>query len=331
MQVFDYRLEDALLEVVIRQKRLAVGRAYSEKAIFSKPMESLNIIKVLNESCGKNSAENVLTQEIMLHLGHLIRNEPTLFDGMITLRTWYFVQILVTQISRENSLAIGDAYEYLISLAPHDIYGRLRKTLLSFSLEVGQMKEQENLHASKAISFENISSIDEEMELTEADDWEQWRKDAGLISKFSTKFYKRVWYLLQQCNGLVIGDKYNLNNRIGKELTLDTTAGERNFDLRIDSLLQSIEYPEYRQLNIEVLETLSRLFSENLEIRIDEDLMLDVLVGHAVRIAWQKGHENENYDEQRGQAWNAFYKLSPKKTDEFFIEAFMYLLRSEEK
>lgn len=59
--------------------------------------------------------------------------------------------------------------------------------------------------------------------------------------------------------------------------------------------------------------------------------MLDVLIGHAVRIAWQKTHHNGNYDEQRAQAWNAFYKLSPLKTEEYFIEAFMNLLTLQEE
>ena len=330
MQLFDDRLEDALLDVVIRQKRLAVGRAYSEEATFSKPLESLSILNIIKKSCGKNSAENVLTQEIMLHIASLIRTRPELFKNMITIRTWYFVQLLVTHLSREQNLSIGDAYEYLISLAPHDIYERLENVLTSFSIEVGQMKVQENLQVSGISSLSGILQTKEDIDIPEVEDWAQWRKEAGMISSASTELYKGLWYLLQQCNGLVIGDKYNQNNKIGTELTLDTTAGERTFELRIDSLLQSIEATDYRKLNLEVLESLSRVFKENPDIKIESDLMLDVLIGHAVRIAWEKEHKNENYDEQRGQAWSSFYKLSPKKTDEFFIEAFMHLLTLQE-
>jgi len=326
LEIFDDRLEDSLLEVVIRQKRLAVGRAYSESAIFSKPLESFNILKTIKESCGENSAENVLTQEIILHVGHLIRIEPNLFENMLTIRTWYLVQLLVSNISRENFVAIGDAYEYLLSLAPHAVYDSLRDILESFSNEVGMMKQNENIQASGVDNIQNILTPNEEVEIKMDKDWAIWRKNIGMIGSTNSQFYKGVWYLLQQCNGLVIGDKYNQYNRMGSDLTLDTTAGERNFELRVDSLLQSIKASEYRQLNVEALQSLSRVFKENPEIKIDSDILIDVLIGHAVRLAWQKEHEHENYDEQKGQAWSAFYELSPKKTDEFFIESFMHLL-----
>ena len=56
---------------------------------------------------------------------------------------------------------------------------------------------------------------------------------------------------------------------------------------------------------------------------------MDVLIGHAVRVAWEKEH-SDNYDEHRGQAWEAFYRLSPNQTDQAFIRAFMYLLEPQE-
>lgn len=327
---YDDRLEDALLDIVIRQKRIAVGRAYSEKATFSKPIECTAIVKTIEEFCGNNAAERVLTQEVMLHIGHLIRTEPELFVNMLTLRTWYFVQLLVGQISRKNNLPMGDAYELLLSFAPHALYDHLRSILKSFTREVTQLVGQENLHASGIPSFDSIKSRPQVTEASDVDDWAQWRLHVGMMGALSSTFYKDVWYLLQQCNGLVIGDKYSVQSRIGSELTLDSTAGEHSFALRIDALLQGIHSPDYRQLNIEVIESLSRLLRYTPEFHVDNDLILDVLIGHAVRIAWQKYHTSENYDEQRGQAWEAMYKLSPQETDKAFIEAFMYLLTPQE-
>ena len=324
----DDRLEDALLEIVIRQKRLAVGRAYSENAIFSKPQESSIIIKTIKEYCGNNDAENVLTQEIMLHLGHLLRTQANLFENIITIRTWYFVQLLVSKISEEQNLPIGDSYEVLLSFAPHDIYEALRNILSSYTKESKQMINQENLQASGISNLEMINE-EKELDVQEVDDWSSWRKDSGMIARLSSSFCEDLWYLLQQCNGLVIGDKYNLNSRISSEITLETTAGERNFELRVDSLIQSIGAPDYRKLNIEVLESLSRFFKNNPDIKIDNDLILDIIIGHAVRISWNENHEMSNYDEQKGQAWSAFYNLPPSKTDKFFIEALMHLLTLE--
>ena len=372
---YDDRLEDSLLDIVIRQKRLAVGRAYSERATFSKPLETAIIVKTIAEFCGNSAAEGVLTQEVMLHLGHLIRIEPELFTNILTIRTWYFVQLLVGQISREKELSMGDAYEMLLGLAPHDIYDRLRSILTSFSREVTKLVDQESLHASGVSSLDSIKAVlgrapydiydrlrsvlksftreasqsDDEQkvntsgvsprdsmqaapvtELSQVHDWAYWRQHLGMIGGLSSIFYKDIWYLLQQCNALVIGDKYNVQNRIGSEFTFDSTAGEQSFALRIDALLQSIDAPDYRQLNIEAIESLSRVFRQSPQLHVDNDLILDVLIGHAVRIAWEKQHGCGNYDEQRGQAWEAFYRLSPRETDKAFIEAFMYLLVGED-
>ena len=324
---YDDRLEDTLLDIVVRQKRLAVGRAYSEKATFSKPLDSVAILKTLREFCGTNTAEDTLTQEIMLHLSHLIRTEPALFENMITLRTWYFVQLLVGQISRSHNLAIGDAYESLLAMAPNEIYNCLRNILRSFNKEVTELGDQENLHASEVPSFAPVlnGSADDDA----SKDWARWRKDTGMIGRMSSNFYKDVWHLLQQCNGLVIGDKYSVQSRIGSELTLGATAGEQNFALRIDTLLHSIDAPDYRQLNTEVIESLAKLFRQTPQLQVKDDLVLDILIGHAVRIAWVKENPNENYDDKRGLAWESIYKTSPIKTNLAFIEAFMYLIAPE--
>lgn len=327
---YDDRLEDALLDIVTRQKRLAVGRAYNEKATFSKPLESTAIVKSIAEFCGNNNAENVLTQEIILHLGHLVRTAPELFKNILTLRPWYFVQLLVGQISRDHQLAMGDAYEFLISLAPNAIYSHLRSILSSLKEEATQLSHQENLNASGIKNLASIKAISLMPEHKDVDDWSLWRSQRGMIARMTPIFYKDVWHLLQQCHGLVIGDKYNIENRLGSEFTLETTAGERSFELAIETLLQSIQASDYRQLNIEAIESLARLFRENPDIKIEDDLILDVLIGHAARISWSKNHAIDNYDEQRAQAWDGMYHLSPKESDEAFIEAFMHLLRPHE-
>ncbi len=322
---FDDRLEDVLLDIVIRQKRLAVGRAYFEKATFTTTSDNHTILETINAFCGDNPAEGVLTQEIILHLGYIVRTHPDLVENMLTLRTWYFVQLLVGQIARDRGLSMAEAYEALLELAPHTIYARLKTILEAFGSESRELLEQENLQLQGLDSLESIAAKELSEEPGSVENWRQWREQAGMIARLSPRFYKDIWHMLQRCSALVIGEKYHLRNRIGSELTLESTAGEQSFALKIDTLLQGIEAPDYRQLNIEIIETLSRLFRDNPEIRIENDLILDVLIGHAVRIAWEKSHPGADYNEQRGRAWDAFYHISPKEADRAFIEAFMYL------
>jgi len=325
----DERLEDSLLDIVISQKRLAVGRAYSEKATFIKPHDNNYIVSIIEEFCGDNASESVLTQEIILHLGDLIRIEPELFDSILTIRPWYFVQLLVGRISRNNQLSIGEAYQKLLSLSPSDIYNDLHDILLSLSTEVSKLSELENLHVSGVKNIETIAAHSSDANALQIEDWAVYREEIGLANRFSPNFYKGVWHLLQQCKGLIIGDKYDAKCRIGSELTLESTPGERSFELLVDNLLQSIYSSSYRQLNIEAIESLNRVFKQNAALHIEDDLILDVIIGYAVRIAWTSGKDIEKYDEQKGVAWESFYTLSQHETDKAFTQAFVFLLQPE--
>ena len=330
MHKYDQRLEDALLDIVIRQKRLAVGRAYSESATLSNPTNTQEIIRKIDEFCGNNRAESMLTQELILFLGDLIRFQPALFKDILTLRTWSFVQYIVGQISREKSLSIADAYEHVLDLSPSDLLQHLYRVLKSFALEKIQIFAQENIQVSGIEKIDKINLNSYKNNLENISDWLVWRKEAGLVGSLPERFYKDVWYLLQQCNALVIGDKYNIQSRISSQDTLDTTAGEKSFALRIDDLLQAISIAEYLQINIEAIESLASLFRQSPQLHVKDDLILDVLIGHAVRLLWQKQHPDTNYEEMKSQAWETFYQQSPKVLNQAFIEAFIYLTNSNE-
>ncbi len=329
-EMYDIRIEDALMDIVTEQKRLAVGRAYSDLAIFSEPKRPQEIMQTIDEYCGDNNAEKVLTQEIILHLGHLIRIEPELFTNMLTLRTWDCIQLLVGHISRERDLSIGDAYEELLRFSPHGIFDTLKFIFQSYSKELQELKKLEILRVSGAENLDVCILEPANDETIEVEDWAVWRKNMGMIGVLSEMFYEDVWHILQQCNGLVIGDKYSTQSRIGSESTLESTAGERSFELKIDTLLQSIQIPDYKKLNIELLEGLIKLFQANPEIHIQDDIVLDVLIGHAVRISWTKNNNARVYDDHKGEAWSAFYKLSVLETQESFIEAFSFLMKEED-
>lgn len=325
---YDIRIEDALIDILIAQKRLAVGRAYSVDAIISEPKKASEIIESISKYCGENSAEKVLTQEIILHLGHLVRIEPELFTNMLTLRTWDCIQLLVGHISKEKSLSLGDAYEELLRYAPYGIYDTLRFIFKSYSNEVKKLKELENfcVLGAKNLDF----TLTKRNEPSEVNDWALWREKVAMIGTLSETFYEDVWNILKQCKGLVIGDKYSTQSRIGSELTLESTVGERSFELKIDALLQSISIPVYKKLNIELIETLVELFLANPKLYIQNDLILDVLIGHSVRISWMKRNPEKEYDECKGEAWSAFYKLSVHEVQENFVEAFSFLMKEED-
>jgi phosphorylase kinase alpha/beta subunit len=323
---YDDRLEDTLLDITLHQKRIAIGRAYSEGAILSKPLDNSAIVKIVDEYCGSNNAERVITQEVMMHIGNLIETEPELFKDMITIRIWYIVQLLVGQIGRESHQGIGDAYEKLLTLAPNEIYHRIHSILQMFSYEVSQLSSQENIHISGAFvtDFSAIEAL--KLDNLMVEDWLEWRIHEGMLSRLRGEFYKDVWHMLHQCSGLVIGDKYSINSRLASTIVHDSTAGEQSFAHRVEELIQGIDSPEYRKVNIEAIESLSNFFKQTPQLKIEGDIILDVLIGHAVRILWESKNPYGYYDESRGVAWDEFYRSSPQETSEQFVKAFVYLM-----
>ena len=63
-------------------------------------------------------------------------------------------------------------------------------------------------------------------------------------------------------------------------------------------------------MNIELIETLIHVLTENPQLSINGDITLDIIIGYAAKLHWQLEHE-VHYDEQRELAWDTFYHLSP--------------------
>ena len=60
--------------------------------------------------------------------------------------------------------------------------------------------------------------------------------------------------------------------------------------------------------------TLIAFVGANPHVQFDDDLALDVVIGHAVRVGWQRRHPEAGptaYDRHKGDAWEAFYGASP--------------------
>ncbi|KAJ3594990.1 hypothetical protein NHX12_004295 [Muraenolepis orangiensis] len=67
-------------------------------------------------------------------------------------------------------------------------------------------------------------------------------------------FYQKVWKILQKCHGLSI-DGYVLPSSTTREMT----EGEIKFAVQVESVLNHVPQPEYRQLLVEALMILGLL------------------------------------------------------------------------
>ncbi|MDB9514680.1 glycoside hydrolase family 15 protein [Kamptonema animale CS-326] len=325
----DISLSDAVTDILVRGKYVTVGKAYSEDSVILRPRSYTEIMEKIRHFCGEDIRDRVLTQEILIYFGLLIKAEPLLFKGLLTLRVSYFILLIATELARDLGITQNEAYEHLMQLSPFEIKTRLRQVLTGYEGMNQVLRQQESLHVKqpeKDIEWVVLPTL--QSPETNLGGWRRQRQMSGAVNRVPKDFYPNVWELLRHCKGLVIGDKLERRNRLDSEPILaEMTPGEKNFALQVEHLLNKIGAPEYRQVNIEALMELAAIVQRNAELQIEEYIVLDVLIGHAVRLSWLDQHPErvEKYDEDKAAAWNAFYDTSPYVCASHILSAFRFL------
>jgi len=331
----DVNLSDAVTELLVRQKYVTVGKAYSDDSLIRDPMPHSEIIEKIITFCREDERDRALTQEIIVYLSVLIKSERELFEGLLTLRVGYLILLLTGEMAREHYIPRDEAYDRLTALSPYEVKMRLRQVLAGYSGINRTLFQQESLHI-KTSSPVTWSVVPEQFEASSAmpvEDWWRKRQIDGELTRLPEEFYLKVWELLHHCHGVIIGNKLDRRNRIDSESVIsEMTPGEPNFARRLDHLLTKIHAPEYRHLTIESLRELAAIFEGNPDLQFDDYIALDVLIGHAVRIAWLEDQPDRagQYDAQKEAAWSAFYGRSPKDCAIYTSKALQFLVEIAE-
>jgi phosphorylase kinase alpha/beta subunit len=305
------QLEDALTDLLVRQRHVVVGRNYTSESLISEPQGSLAIAAMIRRFSGEDGREWMLQQELLLALDSLARLEPDLLSGSLTLQLGQLLLLLTGELAAAADLSPSDAFEALCRQPPHRIRRELRSVLADVDHARAALERKEQLHLRGRVRWEVPDPL---AELPNGSDWLPHRKRLGALQRVPRDFYPGIWDLLHHCRGLVIGDKLERRNRLASTLVRQSTAGERKFAARVEHLLGKIEAPEYRQLCTETLLTLIAFVTANPHVQIDDDLALDVVIGHAVRVGWQEQHPavpSAAYGQHKAEAWDTFYRSSP--------------------
>ncbi|MGG6293577.1 glycoside hydrolase family 15 protein [Leptolyngbya sp. AN02str] len=336
----DVGLSDAVTDIVVRQKQIAVGKSYSEASLMTDPMSTVDIMHKIREFVRQDIRDRPLTQEVLVYLSILIKTDPHLFKGFLTLRVGYLILLIASDLAQELEVTQDEAYERLMHLSPFEVKMRLYQVLAGYETlnqnlflqESLRVRQQQNIQwvvpssvATTSPGDSSDASADSSPELTS--NWLQKRQRDGALNRVPKDFYPHVWKVLKHCKGLVIGDKLDRRNRLDRELTLEMTPGEKKFALLVEHMLNKIQAPEYRQVNIETLMELAAIAERNPDLQIEEYIVLDVLIGHAVRFAWLEQHpqDGDRYDERKAMAWRAFYETSPYDCARFVVQALRFL------
>ena len=330
----DSGLEDAVMELLVRQKLVDLGRSYTNEALITEPLSNDQIIDHIQAFDGDDKRQHILSEETLLALGTLIKAEPPLFDNILTLRIYDLISLLINKIATEYKINQSEAFETLLQLRPIEIQTQLRSVLEGLGTAMDHLFGLEILHycgISNDITRVSFQQNEDPDAYGGHDNWRTWREHHGVLTRMPDRFYVGVWNILGGSPGIVIGDRYDRSNLLDADLRSATTANEQNFAVTVAQLLNKIHAPEYRHFAIEALTTLAAIFQANPDLKINDEIVLDVIIGHAVRQAWLEKHPQDEprYEDDKTKAWEAFYLLPPHEAATALMEAFIHLLSPE--
>ena len=321
-------LEDALDDLLARNRQLVVGRNYTSRSRISEPLDSAAIAQRMRQFSGEDSRETILQQELLLALEGLARQRPALLQGTLTFQLGQLLLLLTSELATERKLGSAEAFEALCALPPHGIFRRVGVVLADLTRARAALQRCEQLHLRGKALWQAPAPVAEK---PTGGCWLQHRVRRGALQWVPRNFYPGVWGLLQHCRGLLIGDKLERRNRLDSALLAEKTPDEQNFAVLVEHLLSKIEAPEYRQLSIEALLSLMAFFEANPDVCFDDHIALDVVIGHAVRLGWLEqdpSHRLSDYGSHKAAAWDGFYRASPTRCRELCVGALHQLVDS---
>lgn len=333
---YDINLEQAATEILVRQHGLTVGRAYSGKATLRRPADSWQILETIRTYNPDDISQQIIIQELIIYLGMLMKLDASLFADMHTIRVGHILQLMIARQKRMDSCSMDAAFNAILALPPHDLLQRLRDVVEHYGDSESQLRQVESLHyeaGRQELAAARFPASMDPKQFGGAEDWYAWREQQGSVGRENEAFFAGIWQLLHHCHGLLVGEKYNSKRRIDSETVLaQMTAGEQSFRLHVNHLLNKIQAPVYRQLSVEALLALAFVVRDNPTLQIDDTLVVDILIGHAVRLSWLQAHPQcgDCYEDFVALAWQAFYQLPPHAVANAILDALLHLLNHQQ-
>ncbi|XP_072527709.1 phosphorylase b kinase regulatory subunit beta isoform X2 [Salminus brasiliensis] len=288
-------LAPSITSILVHGKQVTLGLFGHEEEVISNPLSPGVIKDIIYSKCSPHGErEAVLQQELVIHIGWIISNNPELFSGMLKIRIGWIVQAM----KHELEIRAGD-------MRPQDIYQMSPSDVKQLLLDVLQPQQTGR-------SWLNRRQID------------------GSLNRTPLGFYDRVWQILERTrNGIMVA-----GNHLPQQPTLsDMTMYEMNFSLLVEDTLKNIVLPEYRQIIVELLMVVSIVLERNPELEFQETVDLDRLVKEAFTDFQKDRGRPERAEKQEDmEAFYNTPALGKKGTSSYLTKAVMIqLLQGEVK
>uniref|UniRef100_A0AAR2KKJ7 Phosphorylase b kinase regulatory subunit n=1 Tax=Pygocentrus nattereri TaxID=42514 RepID=A0AAR2KKJ7_PYGNA len=287
-------LDEACTDLLAHQKHLTVGLPPEprEKTI-SAPLPPDKLARLIDEASETNLTIAILTQEIMVFLAMSMRTQPKLFSEMFRIRIGLIIQVMVTELAQSLKCSGEEATESLMNLSPSEFNNLLLHILSGKEFRVQSSVRSAGNVVTPVISIhdkiksgsakDQITSVSKpkhhiKLVRKKTDTWlisfipfqssagvtmvrdsrqGQWlrrRRLDGALNKVPVGFYQKVWKLLQKCHGLSIEGCV-----LPSSTTKEMTPGEIKFAVHVETVLNRVPQPEYRQLLVEAILVLTML------------------------------------------------------------------------
>ncbi|KMQ92426.1 putative phosphorylase b kinase regulatory subunit alpha-like isoform 3 protein [Lasius niger] len=267
------RVEDlakAVTDLLVRQKQVTVGMPPSNEHTIVAPLPENELRALIHQAYGDDESTAMLTEELLVYLAMFIRTEPQLFHEMLRLRVGLIIQVMATELSRTLICTGEEASEHLLNLSPFEMKNLLHHIMSGKEFAISSVGRGnfsviscKSSRLSKKSQIGGFLSAEQNADSTEAEadrqgQWLRRRRLDGALNRVPRDFYPRVWQVLEKCNGLAIEGRM-----LPQHLTQEMTSGELKFALAVETVLNTIPQPEYRQLVVEALMVLTLVTEYN--------------------------------------------------------------------
>ncbi|CAK9801003.1 Probable phosphorylase b kinase regulatory subunit alpha [Anthophora plagiata] len=284
------RVEDlakAVTDLLVRQKQVTVGMPPTNEHTIVAPLPENELRALIHQAYGDDESTAMLTQELLVYLAMFIRTEPQLFLEMLRLRVGLIIQVMATELSRTLICTGEEASEHLLNLSPFEMKNLLHHIISGKEFAISSVGRGnfsviscKSSRVSKKSQIGGFLSPDQtDANETEPDRQGQWlrrRRLDGALNRVPRDFYPRVWQVLERCQGLAIEGRV-----LPQNLTQEMTPGELKFALAVETVLNTIPQPEYRQLVVEALMVLTLVTEYNVVTSLGGLIAVEQLVHKA--------------------------------------------------
>ncbi|XP_058393196.1 phosphorylase b kinase regulatory subunit beta-like [Diceros bicornis minor] len=213
-QKFSSSIAPHITTFLVHGKQVTLRAFGHEEEVISNPLSPRVIKNIIYYECNTHDErEAVLQQELVIHIGWVISDNPELFSGMLKRRIGWIIHAMEYELQiRGRNKPATDLYQ----LSPSEV-----KQLL---LDI--LQPQQNGRC-----WMNRHQID------------------GSLNRTPPGFYDRVWQILERTpDGIIVAGKH-----LPQQPTMsDMTMYEMNFSLLVEDMLGNIDQLKYRQIVVEL-------------------------------------------------------------------------------